>query len=44
MFKHYIRTKRTNIGTKLYELASAEGILLDFLIYQGNVEPALVQL
>ena len=34
LFKQYIRTKRARFGIKMYELASAEGILLDFFIYQ----------
>ena len=32
MFKQYIRIKRARFGIKLYELASVESILLEFLI------------
>ena len=43
MLKKYIRTKRTRFGRMPNDLASAEGILLDCLIHQGNLEPAFVQ-
>ena len=43
MFKQFIKTKRARFGIKMYELASAEGILIDFLIYQGNLEAVLLQ-
>ena len=42
-FKQYIKTKRARFGIKFFEVATAEGILLDFIIYQGNMEPQLVQ-
>ena len=32
-FKQYIKTKRARFGIKLYELATSDGITLDFLIY-----------
>ena len=33
LFKQYIRTKRSRYGIKMFELATADGILLDFMIY-----------
>ena len=39
----YIKTKRAKFGIKLYELANAEGVMLDILIYKANLEPDLVQ-
>ena len=42
-FKQYIRTKRSRFGIKFYELSTSDGILLDFILYQGNIEPSLVQ-
>ena len=43
LFKQYIKTKRSRFGIKFFELITADGILLDFMIYQGNMEPALFQ-
>ncbi|XP_064631644.1 piggyBac transposable element-derived protein 4-like [Lineus longissimus] len=34
-FKQYIKTKRSRIGVKFYELCTSNGILLDFEIYCG---------
>ena len=42
LFKQYIKTKRARFGIKFFELATAEGILLDFIIYQGQMEPQLI--
>ena len=42
-FKQYIRTKRARYGIKMFELATADGILLDFMIYQGIIEASLIQ-
>ena len=33
LLKRYIRTKRARYGMKMFELATAEGIQLDFMIY-----------
>lgn len=43
LFKQYIKTKRSRFGIKMFELATSNGILLDFMIYQGNIEPTLIQ-
>ena len=42
LFKQYIETKRGRFGIKFYELASSDGILLDFIIYQGNIQETLI--
>ena len=34
LFKQYTRTKRSKFGIKMFELATTDGILLDFMIYQ----------
>ena len=41
-FKQYIRTKRSRFGIKFYELSTAEGVMLDFILYQGNLAPELI--
>ena len=38
-FKQYISSKRARIGIKLYQLCTCSGILLDFIVYHGNLEP-----
>ena len=43
LFKQYIKSKRARFGIKFYELATSEGILLDFIIYQGNMHPVLIE-
>ena len=43
LFKQYIRTKRARYGIKMLEVATADVILLDFRIYQGNIKPSLIQ-
>ena len=43
LFKQYIKSKRSRFGIKFYELSTADGILLDFILYQGNIEPSLIQ-
>ena len=42
LLKQYIRNKRAWYGIKMFELATADGIPLDFMIYQGNIEPSLI--
>ena len=41
-FRQYIRTKSARYGIKMFELAMADGIVIDFMIYQGNTEPSLI--
>ena len=36
-FKQYINTKRARFGIKLYQLCTFNGILLDFIVYYGNL-------
>ena len=43
-FKQYIRSKRARFGIKLYQLCTFNGILLDFMVYHGNLEPGLISL
>ena len=43
LFKQYIMSKRSKFGIKLYKLSTTNGILLDFILYQGNIEPSLIQ-
>ena len=40
-FKQYISSKRARFGIKLYQLCTSNGILLDFLVYHGNLAPGL---
>ena len=43
-FKQYISSKRERFGIKLYQLCTSNGILLDFIVYHGKLEPGLVSL
>ena len=43
-FKQYITSKRSRFGIKLYQLFTASGILLDFLVYHGNMADSLVEM
>ena len=43
LFKQYIKTKRARFGIKFFELSTADGILLDFIIYQGNMVTQLIE-
>jgi len=43
-FKQFIKTKRARFGIKFFELCSSNGILLDFLIYHGNMTNQLFAL
>ena len=40
-FKQYISSKRARFGIKLYQLCASNGMLLDFLVYHGNLAPGL---
>ena len=41
--KQYIRAKRSRFGINFYELSTADGIILDIILYQGNTEPSLIK-
>ena len=43
-FKQYIKSKRSRFGIKLFQLCTANGILLDFLVYHGNMATGLSQM
>ena len=43
-FKQYINTKRARFGIKLYQLCTFNGILLDFIVYHGNLAQRLVRM
>ena len=43
-FKQYISSKRARFGIKLYQLCTFNGILLNFILYHGNLEPGLISL
>ena len=43
-FKQYISSKRARFGIKLYQLCTFNGILVDFLVYHGNIAPVLTRM
>ena len=43
-FRQYISSKRARFGIKLYQLCTFNGILLDFIVHHGNLEPGLISL
>ena len=43
-FKQYISSKRARFGIKLYQLCTFNGILVDFIIYLGNLGPILTRM
>ena len=43
LFKQYIKSKRAKFGMKLFGLATPDGILLEFIIYQGKLRTSLIQ-
>ena len=43
-FKQYISSKRARFGIKLYMLCTFNGILVDFLVYHGNIAPVLTKM
>ena len=43
-FKQYINTKRARFGITIYQLCTYHGILFDFLVYHGDLGPALVEI
>ena len=40
-FKQYIKKKRARFGIKFYEVCTSDRILLDFIIYHGNMNAEL---
>ena len=43
-FKQYTSSKRARFGINLYQLCTFSGILLDFIVYHGNLEPGLISI
>ena len=43
-FQQYIKSKRARFGMKLYQLCTSNGILLDFIVYHGNLAPQLIEM
>ena len=43
-FKQYIKTKRARFGIKLFQLCTSDGIILDYIIYHGNMAPQLAEM
>ena len=41
-FKQFIKTKRVRFGIKLFELCTKTSILLDFLVYSGDMTKELI--
>ena len=43
-FQQYIKSKRARFGINLYQLCTSNGILLDFIVYHGNIVPQLIEM
>ena len=43
-FQQYIKTKGAKFGIKLFQLFTHNGILLDFIVYHGNIDQQLIQM
>ena len=43
-FKQYIKSKRARFGIKLFQLCTSDGIVLDYIIYHGNMVPELTEI
>ena len=43
-FQQYIKSKRARFGIKLYQFCTSNGILLDFIVYHGNIAPQLIEM
>ena len=43
-FKQYTSSKRERFGIKLYQLCIFNGVLLDFIVYHGDLETGLISL
>ena len=42
-FYQYIKSKRAWFGIELYQLCTSNGILLDFIVYHGNIAPQVIE-
>ena len=42
-FQQYRKSKRARFGIKLYQLCTSHGILLNFIVYHGNITPQLIK-
>ena len=43
-FQQYTKSKRARFGIKFYQLSTSSGILLDFIVYHGNIAPQLTEM
>ena len=43
-FQQYIKSKRARFSIKLYQLCTSNGILLDFIVYHGNIAPQHIEM
>ena len=43
-FTPYIKTKRARFGIKLFQLCTSDGIILDYIMYHGNMATQQVEM
>ena len=43
-FQQYIKSKTAQFGIKFYQLCTSNGILLDFIVYHGNIGPQSIEM